>query len=328
MLTPRVLLLIYDPIIESPALAPAPTRLSRLLNWHDPDQLCAQYIADVAEASHGEVHYTIVARVALDAYPVKVDGFRYDDESYLRAWRARAGFHQPDTADYAAILRDADFLARLEADQVDELWVMAFPYAGLYESCTGGRGAIWCNGPIIPNTAHIPRRFVVMGFNYERGVGEMLENLGHRAESIMAHVFAGLPEDRPRVSAWQRLLAKLGLAQPAQADVDLNGNLWAQFTRHERTHPGLAACGNVHFAPNSATDYDWGNPRPVLSNADDWLNYPHFTGQRRLMTCADWGNGDIRLHHLWWLKHFPHVEGTTPTGRLNNWWRYVVGLEF
>ena len=325
MLTPRVLLLIYDPVIES---ATAPTRLSRLLNWNDPDQLCAQYIEDVAEASHGQVRYTIVARIALDAYPVKADGFRYDDAGYLRAWQAQAGFHQPDTADYAAILRDADFLARLEADQVDELWVMAFPYAGLYESCMGGRGAIWCNGPVIPNTAHVARRFVVMGFNYERGVGEMLENLGHRAESIMAHVFAGLPEDRPRASPWRTLLAKLGFAQPAQADVDLNGNLWAQFIRHARTHPGLAACGNVHFAPNSTTDYDWGNPRPVLSNADDWLNYPHFTGQRRLMTCADWGNGDIRLHHLWWLRRFPHVAGRTPTGRLNNWWRYVVGLEF
>jgi len=318
-------LLIYDPVIES---ATAPTRLSRLLNWNDPDQLCAQYIADVAEASHGQVRYAIVARIVLDAYPVKADGFRYDDAGYLRAWQARAGFHQPDTADYAAILRDADFLARLEADQVDELWVMAFPYAGLYESCMGGRGAIWCNGPVIPNTAHISRRFVVMGFNYERGVGEMLENLGHRAESIMAHVFADLPEDRPRASPWRTLLAKLGFAQPAQADVDLSGNLWAQFTRHARTHPGLAACGNVHFAPNSTTDYDWGNPRPVLSNADDWLNYPHFTGQRRLMTCADWGNGDIRLHHLWWLRRFPHVAGRTPTGRLNNWWRYVVGLEF
>jgi len=28
-----------------------------------------------------------------------------------------------------------------------------------------------------------------MGFNYERGVGEMLEDLGHRAESILSHVF-------------------------------------------------------------------------------------------------------------------------------------------
>ena len=29
---------------------------------------------------------------------------------------------------------------------------------------------------------HRTRRFVIMGFSYERGVGEMLENMGHRAE--------------------------------------------------------------------------------------------------------------------------------------------------
>jgi hypothetical protein len=92
MLTPRVLLLIYDPVIES---ATAPTRLSRLLNWNDPDQLCAQYIADVAEASHGQVRYTIVARIVLDAYPVKADGFRYDDAGYLRAWRRRPASTSP-----------------------------------------------------------------------------------------------------------------------------------------------------------------------------------------------------------------------------------------
>jgi hypothetical protein len=55
----------------------------------------------------------------------------------------------------------------------------------------------------------------------------------------------------------------------------------------------------MHFAPNSARDYDWGNRRPVLSRADGWLDFPNLTGRARTMTCADWGNGDMRLHHLW-----------------------------
>lgn len=338
-LNPRVLLLIYNPLIE----AAGGTRLNRVLAWNDPDRLCAEYIADVQEASHGHVHYRIVERIELDEYPPKQDGFRYDDEGYLRAWRAGSGFHQPDTADYPAILRRCDFVRKLEADLVDELWIMAFPYAGLYESCMGGRSAIWCNGPVIPGTAHVSRRFVVMGFNYERGVGEMLENLGHRAESIMEHVFSDIPDetsdpanaseatDKPR--RWKRLLSAIGLrrwltAGRPSSPVSLTGNLWRQFTRYDKLHPGAAACGNVHFAPNSQADYDWGNPRPVWSSADDWLNYPHLTGQLRRMNCADWGGGDIRKHHLWWMKRFPHVEGTTPTGKLNNWWRYIVGLEF
>jgi hypothetical protein len=84
----------------------------------------------------------------------------------------------------------------------------------------------------------------------------------------------------------------------------------------------------VHYAPSSDRDYDWGNARPVWSNADDWLNYPNVTGECRIMKREDWGGGEIRAHHMWWLKRLPHVEGMTPTGRFNNWWRYTVGLEF
>ncbi|MCA9966504.1 MAG: hypothetical protein KC423_19780, partial [Anaerolineales bacterium] len=104
-------------------------------------------------------------------------------------------------------------------------------------------------------------------------------------------------------------------------------NLWQQFSRYDKTHPGQAACGNVHFAPNSVRDYDWGNPTPVPSSCDDWLNFPHLTGQQRLVTCRDWGNGDIRQHHLWWLRRLPHVGGQS-NGIAHNWWRYVVGNEW
>jgi hypothetical protein len=339
MLTPRVLLMIHNPIIQ----AEGGRRLNQVLGWNDPDRLCAKYIEDVAEASHGYVRYQIVERMELDEFPLKQDGFRYTGESYLRAWRSRSGFHQPDTADYPALLKRCDFVPKLEANQVDELWMMAFPYAGYYESCMGGRSAVWCNGPVIPGTHTVSRRFIVMGFNFERGVGEMLENLGHRAESIMEHVFRDVPEGRVsdvsmvsegvKGSLWDRLLGSIGLRQPAisnlqPATIDLSGNLWKQFTRYDKTHPGMASCGNVHFAPSSQSDYDWGNRRTVLSNADDWLNYPNVTGQAREMRCDEWGNGDIRLHHIWWFKRFPHVEGATPTGKLNNWWRYVAGLEF
>jgi hypothetical protein len=336
-LTPRVLLMIHNPIIE----AEGSRRLNQVLGWNDPDRLCAEYIRDVEECSYGGVRYQIVERVELDEYPAKQDGFRYDDVSFLRAWRTRTGFHHPDTADYPALIRQVDLPHKVQAGEVDELWMFGFPYAGFYESCMGGRGAIWCNGPVIPGTTHVSRPFVVMGFNYERGVGEMLENLGHRAENIMEHVFRDVPDESvssDRVSSvkppWlDKLLGAIGLGQastenPNSEVVNLSGNLWRQFIRYDQTHPNLSGCGNVHFAPSSMSDYDWGNRRMVLSNADDWLNYPNFTGESREMNAADWGNGDIREHHKWWFKRFPHVEGTTPTGKLNNWWRYVVGLHY
>jgi hypothetical protein len=289
---PRVLLIIHAPKVVS-----ANGRyLHQLLNWNNPDNLVSQYIFDVEAASFGTVNYKIVERIEVDEFPVKQDGFVYDAESYLFRWRTRTGFHQPDRVDYARLLDQFGVIERVNLGQIDEVWLMAFPYAGYYESVMAGPGAFWCNAPPLTTIDHCQRRFVIMGFSYERGPGEMLENLGHRAESIMKQVYRHKRNE---------------------------ANLWERFTRYDLTRLGQAACGTVHFAPNSERDYDWGNGRTVLSTCDNWLNFPQLDGPPRHVNCQEWGNGDIRQHHLWWLGHLPHVSGQTG-GIANNWWEYII----
>jgi hypothetical protein len=292
MLTPRVLSIIHNPIVD-PGRG---TKLSQVLGWHDPDTLAEQYTRDVRQASHGCVDYRVAERIEVDEFPIKADGFRYDAAAYLRCWRERRGFHQPDLVDYLALIRQFGVIERIEAGHVDEVWLFAFPYAGYYESTMCGRGAFWCNSPPVAGTEHCARRFAIMGFNVERDVGCMLENLGHRAESMMSKVYEGRRGET---------------------------NLWEHFARYDRIAPGRASVGNLHFAPNSQRDYDWGNPRRVSSDCDDWLNFPNLTGARREVNCRDWGNGDMRRHHLWWFERVPHAEGET-NGVRHNWWPYVV----
>jgi hypothetical protein len=159
-----------------------------------------------------------------------------------------------------------------------------------------GKGAFWCNAPPITKTANSLRRFVVMGFSFERGVGEMLESFGHRAESILEKTFS-----KSNAAA----------------------NLYSRFTRYDKKYPGLAEVGNIHFAPNSTRDYEWNNLRQVMSGCDNWYKFPNLSGARRRVNAAEWGNGDIRLHHNWWLNHIPHVAGRT-NGVHNNWWQYIM----
>lgn len=269
-------------------------RLSEYMGWHDPDTLTQQYIADMRTASGGIAQYEVVARREIDQFPIKEDGFRYHVPTFLRNLEQRGGFHQPDTADYAAMLEELGSIERVERNEIDEVWWFGFPYAGFYESRMVGPGAFWCNAPPLPRPTR--RRFVVMGFNYERDVGCMLENFGHRVESIMEHVYRQHRGDR---------------------------HLWHHFIRYDQVAPGRASCGNVHFAPSSLADYDWGNPRPVLSNADAWYNFPDLSAPARQMQCSEWGHGDMRAHHLWWFDHLPRLEGQTD-GVLNNWWRYAL----
>lgn len=291
--TRRVLSIIHDPLSNR-------RKLHQLLGWSDPDRLAEQYIRDVRDCSDGYANFEVVERIEVDGFPAKQDGFRYTTDGYLKCWQARSGFHQPDAVDYHRLLDELDVFDRVNSGAIDEVWLFAFPYAGYYESIMVGPGAFWCNAPPLTGAGSsrtaARRRFVVMGFNYERGGGEMLEDLGHRAESILSKVFAGTRGE---------------------------ANFWERFTRYDKTHPGRSECGNVHFAPNSHSDYDWGNRREVISRCDDWYNFPDFKGTTRRVTCDEWGNGDIRLHHLWWFKHFPHVAGTT-NGTSNNWWSYVI----
>jgi len=290
---PKVLNLIYDPIIESEG----GRRLHEVCKWQDPARLTEQYLADLKECSGGFAQYQVVETKVLDDYPLKKDGFRYTDESFLQSFRTGKGWHQPDAIDYHALIRQFDLARRVNRKEIDEVWIFGMPYSGLYESTMAGKGAYYCNSA--PLTG-IPadRIFVLMGFNYERGVGEMLEDMGHRTESIMRRVY-GSWEPKPT-------------------------HMWNRFTLYDKVAPGKAACGNVHFAPNSTKDYEWGNKKPVWSTADDWLTYPKLTGKGRMMTSADWGGGDIRLHHKWWLTRLPRARGKGPDGKQANWWKYTV----
>ena len=290
--SPRVLLINIDPIVDSSARQ----TLSARRRWNRVDTLIDGYISDLKECSRGILQYRVMERRQLDEFPIKADGFTYAAQNYLDVLDGRARPHMPDWVDYQRIAASFNLYERVASDEIDEVWLFGFPYAGFYESRMAGAGAFFCNAPPLENSQMCPRRFVIMGFNYERGVGEMLESFGHRVESIMRKVYEGTQ----------------GYA-----------NKWEHFTRYDKAAPGLAEVGSVHYAPNSSRDYDWGNPRIVPSRCDDWYNYPHFTGLHRMVNCAEWGDGDIRAHHKWWLHHLPGVAGSTD-GIRNNWWAYAA----
>ena len=291
-MNPRVLVIIFNPIIESEGNK----RLTDILNWNDPDSLAEVYRADLFEVSNGYLDYQIVKRFEVDEYPIELDDFRYDDETFLKCWRARAGFHQPDAVDYNAIFSQFDIFNLVEQGEIDEVWCFAFPYSGFWETTMAGKGAFYCNSDPVPDTEHCSQRFITYGFNYEREVGCMLEDFGHKTESVMTYVFRNIPEEK---------------------------NLWHQFTRYDKIAPGKSNCGNVHFAPNSETDYDWGNTRFVMSNCDDWYNFPNFKGITREVNCEEWGRGDMREHHKWWFRHIPNTKGQLDE-IYNNWWFYLA----
>ena len=288
----KVLLVTYNPLVNNST----GQKLFEIMAWRSAETLAADFMADIAETSAGLASFQIAGRAEInDILPFR-DGFSYQPMELVDVLQGRTAPHPAEQVDYSGLLARLDALNLVAAGDFDEVWVFGFPHAGFYESIMAGAGAFFCNSSPLGGTDSCPRRFITMGFSVERGGGEMLESFGHRAESILRRVYAG---------------------QAGEA------NAFERFTRYDKTFPNMAEVGNVHYAPNSERDYDWGNMHFVPSTCDNWLNFPDLGGPARQVNCSEWGGGEIRQHHLWWLRHFPHVAGQM-NGIANNWWRYVM----
>lgn len=302
----------YDPIVPSHGNV----RMHTIdPTWQDPRKLVADVMGGLNEANGGTVKYQVAEWRDINGFFPFQDGFKYTADGYIKIyddyvkshggdsygyWSSPA-WHGPDlTADYESIISENRFIPDINSGKFDEVFLLAPPMTGFYESRMVGPGAVFCNSPPItgtPASRLSQRNFIIQTVGWERDVGMQFENVGHRSEFILENVF----------NSHSHALSGI--------------NHWKELTRNMTD--GNAVCGNVHFAPNSVADYDWGNPTPVWSSCDDWLNFPRLTGAKKLMTAADWGGGDIAKHHRWWFRHFPKAAGFDPDGMLFNWWGYV-----
>ncbi len=294
----RVYVLDFDPLMDDGA----PLTVDR--GWADPLASDEDYRSDVATASGGVVEQRIVRTSVIRGYPVKPGGFTFTNQQYLGCLVDHAPSECGALIDYPAVLDtpyDGRFGSACDAlgkGRVDEIWLWGGPWFGYLEY------QIASPNSLCPNVA---RPFVVMGFNYERSVAEMLHDLGHRSEAL---VQAGIGFDLWDRFDGQRSRYGQDYACPAAPD-----------DSHPQVDGTVTHAGNVHFPPNAYCHYQYDRDHPVLSDADDWANFPNLTGRRSIVDAATWGRTQ-RGFLIWWLGRFPRNVGSTD-GVRNDWWRYV-----
>ncbi len=288
-----VLVLNYDPILESRGSV----RVSKALGMNDSNVLAQAYAADMKTVSGGRVRYAIREVKNLDEFPVKLDGFRYDDASYLACHADRTQCHGADAVDYAAIISKFDLCRQVETGKIDEVWLFGGPYFGYYESTMAGDTAFWINSPKVPNV-RCSKNFVLMGFNYERGVESMLHDFGHRLEGTMTRTFALYSRTNAGETPYQI------------------------FSKYDAIALGEARVGNTHFPPNARYDYDYGNTTQVPSRADSYFKYPNLSAAPKPINCAAWSCNE-HGYMKWMLSHVPRGAGKK-AGYENDWWKYLV----
>lgn len=301
----KVVVVVYDPILEREG----GKRMTEFLNANDPVEYSRILVNVIREASWGYVNYEIVDVLRVDGFPVKTDGFRYTDESFLEVRKTEKW--QPATISYRKVLEENGLLERFRKEGITELWLwgcggMHFDeFAMMIPNRYARFGPTdnpWLYRPYdIPE--ELGRTTWVMGFNYEVGADNMVHSYTHRVESMGALALAD--------GVWD----PKGKSDP-----------WNVFTRLEMERKGEPShVGNCHVPPNGEKGYDYDNPRRVMSYADNWARYPDVRGAARLVSSDEWGNNQFG-YQKWILERVPKFPGATEFG-YDNWWVYVANTD-
>jgi photosystem II stability/assembly factor-like uncharacterized protein len=300
ILNRKVYVVVYDPILGSGQ------KLSTHLGWNDHATLTQGTVNLFRQASNDRVRYDVVYTTEkTDGWPELVDGFRYTEEEYLAVLDGQHPPHEPQGVDYNKIVNatDLDICGKVNRGEIDEVWIYNGPYFGFYESRLVGPGAYWYNSPPVPEPYDCNRLVPIMGPSPERGVAEAVHNFGHRTESTMLQVYGSWVPNRTAHN-WERF-ALVKAKSPAYS---------------------YSGCGDTHFPPNGTSDYDYGNTSTVLSNCDDFANYPDLgdpSVTAQPVTCWAW-NCDHHDYLAYWFGHFPRNVGCGPDDVANDWWQYFV----
>lgn len=164
-----------------------PDGIEKYPEWYKTEDLINEYVAKMDEISKGVVQYNVTKSIIVNELP-KLEGneqytvkrinaiMRKEASAILRENGREAG------ADYTDIIKRYNIEKLINDGKIDEVWMFGGPYYGFYESRMVGKDAYWCNASAIERNC---RRFVMMGFNYERESKMMVHDYGHRTESIL-----------------------------------------------------------------------------------------------------------------------------------------------
>lgn len=293
----KVLVLNYDPVFEG-------QRLHEVFRWNDPRGMARDYIEDMGKASGGLLKIEIAEWRDIDEIYAREDGGRFTVEEYVRNRRTNSGWPAKFMADYPRIMSEQKVVPMVDDGRVDEVWVFSDHFFGIWEASMAGPGAFFVNGGVYPKVPS-QRPFAFFGFNYERGVAEMIHNTSHRTECTMNRVYGQWNLKSPK-------------------------NNWEKFSTSQSLSGGPAGVGTCHRPANALHDYDYGNLREVDSWADDFLNYPNLTGRTKKVSVTTWSPPGADAHRdymKWYFARFPRAHGVNPDGKLNNWWRYLYDFD-
>ncbi len=344
----KVLVIDIDPVLSKGSInGKNCTNLtaSKCLNQNK-DQAINELIEDIEYSSHNIIDVDIIKTEYLNEFPSSTSyttllngqkSHKFDQDTWLDVMKdgwygfwndSRVKEFDAYSFDYNYIINKYNLITRRNNNEFNEVWILNVDPINTYESIMVGNNAYWINGqPIQANS----KTFKIMNVSISRPDANF-ECFGHASENILAKVF-----DTTIYSYNYNYLS----VDTSNYD---NLNLFEKFilTEHSNSkkNTGLSGVGNLHFSPNSTTDYEWvGGLDNVKSKWKEWINYPNLSATpsstvfNPTSAYSNYKNktgtiSDARTHHRWWFYLMPHLSGVTNDGFSNNWWEYLFDNNF
>ena len=298
----KVAVVCYNPFMTNVAELTTARRLNAVFGWPTGQNMATQQKNWWKEATDGMVKANFVVVTNLNIFPLMTSGKRFNQQSYYDYWKkGQSDKHPGGSFDYAHFLtNDVPWMIpAIEDGRIDQVWLYGWPGMNTNETRLFGKGAFGCNSYGF-SALQNERMFMMCMPSIERSDTPM-ENFGHGCEWHLGGAFHNY------VYSFEG-----GIRYTNVHDMAL-------YRAHGSESSENICIGDVHYAPNSKSDYDWGNTTPVECYADCWYDFPNMTNWvPRTMTCADWGGGVNYKHKIWFFHHMPRKVGLH-RGHMMNW---------
>jgi regulation of enolase protein 1 (concanavalin A-like superfamily) len=210
--------------------------------------------------------------------------------------------------DYAAVYDRFDLCTKIQAGEVDEVWIWESGTGNAWEWVTNGPTWSWIHDANVPNCG---RTVTTMNLNYQREIDVAYESFSHRLEgAFMTHYPCDFYTETWPWTGW-----------PAQC-TGLVSDTFGYVARPFTGNDDVAVCGDAHHPPNilDAREYIYDDETYVDSICKDWQW--DGSGEVSNFNCDEW-DCTHKGFHIWWMQNLPGYgndnldrDGNT----MPNWW--------
>lgn len=240
--------------------------------------------------------------------------------------------------DLNAIYAQNNICARIQAGEVDEVWIFVDgePDRSPTEFTINGVGWNFYLGDM--TTPYCGRQIYNLIFNYDTIVGNALESWTHSAEASWM-LYASSGYEACDVQTASVAPEEWGWRQSQCTGSYAYSDQYAFMTRPGSMNSDIGVCGWAHEPPNrlftETVRYIWNDPTSRSSRCTDWQwgDSTTYTG----VSCSDWSCTSVETpsypgqieFFIWYLQKAPGLNNDSHgrSGQLrSNWWSFRMPL--